>query len=333
MPIPGFRRAYRAPRIARAMTRLVAVAAMFIASLAATGTASAVPASGKQGGASTSLAPSAPANSGHGKAAAKQCFYTFPNCTSTDPTAKFRIVRKADNSSCTFQYTTDWGDGKKYVMSFPGGPNGATLSRFSHTYDVNKPQTWSITVTGVVTSGTSCTANGGTLMFTLLPKLGVGAVRFAPLADQSTNTTPGLPVIKDDGPSVTLDGQRGPTSCDDITSPRSYDYLDCGKPVPTGSPAKVWPVIYAKGDTLTLDQVVFVANGQVPSPQLTATASISGSATASFSLPATTLSQAAAGSGYLLTASALTFPGALPAVPGRDKLTIKSTVTDLTSRI
>lgn len=322
MPITGFR---------RARTYAIAVAAMLIASLAAAGAANAAPASGNQMGASTSLAPSAPASASHGKAAPKKCFYTFPNCTSTDPTANFRIVSNGDTSSCTFKYTTDWGDGKTDVKSFPGGPNGATLGKFSHTYDDKKPQTWSITVTGAVTSGTSCTANGGTLMFTLLPKLGVGAVRFAPLADQSTNTTPGLPVIKDDGSSFTLDGQWGPTGCDDIASPRSYDYLDCGKPVPTGSPAKIWPVIYAKGDRLTLDQVVFVANGQVPNPQVTATAAISGSATASFSLPATTLSQAPAGSGYLLTGSSLTLTGALPHVPGRDRLIIKWTVTDLNS--
>jgi hypothetical protein len=263
-------------------------------------------------------------------AGAKQCFYTFPNCTSTDPTAKFRIVSNGDTSSCMFTYTTAWGDGKSSTKSFPGGPDGATLATFGHTYNDKKPQTWTLTVTGTVTSGT-CGANGGTLMFTLLPKLGVGAVRFAPLADQSMNTTPGLPVIKDDGPSLTMDHGWGPVSCDGITSPREYDYEDCGTPVPTGTPAKIWPVIYAAGGALTLDQAVFAANGQVPDPQLTATASLSGSATAHFSLAATPLSQAAAGSGYLLTGSSLTFTGTLPDVPGRDLLTIKWTVTDLAS--
>ncbi|HEY2577121.1 MAG TPA: hypothetical protein VGI74_12525, partial [Streptosporangiaceae bacterium] len=306
---------------------VIAVAAMLTAALGPAGAVRAAPASVPPGALIAAVG-----GSGHEApaAGAQQCFYTFPNCTSTDPTAEFRIVSNGDTSSCTFQYKSVWGDGKTSTKSFPGGPDGATLATFSHTYNKKMPQTWTISLTGTVTSGT-CGADSGTLMFTLLPKLGVGAVRFAPLAGQSTNTTPGLPVIKDDGPSPTMDNQWGPTSCDGITSPRDYDYEDCAKPVPSGSPAKIWPVIYASGSTLTIDQAVFAANGQVPDPQLTATASLSGSATASFSLPATTLSQAKAGSGYLLTGSSLTFTGALPDVPGRDKLTIKWTVTDLAS--
>jgi hypothetical protein len=326
----------RAPHLPGAGTRVlvVAVAVMLTAALGPAGGAA-----GAVRGAPAATPPRAAigavASGGHeGPAAgAQQCFYTFPNCTSTDPTAEFRIVSNGDTSACTFTYTVNWGDGEIITPPpFPGGPDGSTLHTFKHVYDKTKPQTWTVTVSGTATG--DCTAAGGTLMFTLLPKLGVGAVRFAPLADQTTNTTPGLPVIKDDGPSFTMDHDYGPTSCDGIASPRDYDYESCGTPVPSGSPDKIWPVIYASGDSLTMDQVVFAANGQVPDPQLTATASISGSATASFTLPATALTQTAGtGSGYLLTGSSLTFDGALPDVPGRDLLTVKWTVTDLTSGV
>jgi hypothetical protein len=314
---------------------VAAVAAMLIPALGLASGAAGVT-SAAAGGAPPAAVIGAPASGGQGALtgqAGKQCFYTFPNCTTTNPAVKFRIVSNGDTSACTFHYATDWGDGKSDNKSFPGGADGATLATFSHTYDDSKPQTWTINVSGAVTSGTNCTANGGTLMFTLLPKLGVGAARFAPLAGQSKNSTPGLPVIKDNGPSLTTDHQWGPASCDDISSPRDYDYLNCDKPVPSGTPAKVWPVVYAKGGTLTVDQAVFVANGQVPNPEVTATATLSGSATASFTLPATVLTQAKAGGGYLLTGSSLTFTGALPNVPGRDTLTIKWTVTDLNSGV
>ena len=178
-------------------------------------------------------------------------------------------------------------------------------------------------------TGNSGTGNSGTGNSGCPVNLGVGAVRFAPASGQ-TNSTPGLPVIKDDG-AITMDHSWGPDSCDDIASPKSYDYLDCGKPVPSGSLAKNWPVIYAAGDTLTVDQVVFVATGQVTNPQLTATASVTGSATASLSLAAVTLGQAQVGSRYQLTANSLTFTGTLPAVAGLDTLTITWTVTDGTS--
>lgn len=335
MMIFRLRRPRPGPGIACAGVRarilaVTAVAAMVVATLGlAGGTA------GVARAAAAGARPGAWIGAARLPAGAQGCFDTFPNCTSTDPSVEFTIVNSGDTSSCTFKFTVDWGDKHSDTQTFPGSPNDGVIATFDHTYDKKMPQTWTITVTGEVLSNTNpsitCTATGSTLMFTLLPELGVGAVRFSPLAGQSDNTTPGLPVIKDDGPSVTMDDQWGPTSCGDIISPRKYDYLDCRKPVPSGSPAKIWPVIYAKGDALTIDQVVFAANGQVPDPQLTATASISGSARVSLRLPATALSQAKAGSGYLLTANSLTFTGALPDVPGRDKLTIKWTVTDLSS--
>lgn len=156
-------------------------------------------------------------------------------------------------------------------------------------------------------------------------------MRFAP-SGQSAPGTPGLPVISDTATLYTTDDKWGPTSCDDIASPRSYDYLDCGQAVPAGSPStKVWPVIYAAGQTLTINQVVFVASRHVQNPQLTATVSVSGPAPASLSLPATTLRQAKVGSKYQLSADSLTFTGSLPGVPGRDQMTITWTVADATS--
>jgi hypothetical protein len=156
-------------------------------------------------------------------------------------------------------------------------------------------------------------------------ELGVGAVRFAPVGS-SDSSVPGLPVIKDDG-ELTLDDQWGPDSCDGISVPRNYDYLACGRPVPSGSLKKAWPVIYAAGSALTVDEVVLVATGEIPNPQLTATASVSGSATASLSLDTTAMSESKVGSVYLLTGKLLSFTGTMPNVPGKDTLAITWTVT------
>lgn len=339
MPIFGSKRARRlrgAAHMAGVAARLramaiVVVVALVTTSLAVAGAAKAAPAGG-QGRASASLAVSGLQSASSGAAAAKQCFYTFPDCTSTNPAVEFSIVSSGDTSSCTFSYTTVWDDGKTDVKSFSGGADGATLAKFTHTYDKQKPKTWAITVTGVVTSGTTCVANGGTLMFTLLPDLGVAAVRFAADSDLKA-TTPGLPVVKDDGGKVVDRGKWGPEACNGLSGLRSFDYVDCGAPVPTGSKDKDWPVIYSKGDSLTLDEVRFVENGQVPSPQVSATATVSGSGSASLSLPATSLTQAKAGSGFSLTGSGLAFTGSLPKVPGRDTLTIKWTITDVLSGV
>jgi hypothetical protein len=58
----------------------------------------------------------------------KQCFYTFPNCSSTNPTAQFTIVSSGDTSSCVFQYTTGWGDGTTETQSFRGRTCSGTVS-------------------------------------------------------------------------------------------------------------------------------------------------------------------------------------------------------------
>lgn len=332
MPRFGLRRA-AGPRRAHGavsgpIAAVLAVALTVIAMLAAGGAASA--AAGGRGTPVDSAVLASSVTAGSGTSGAQQCFYTFPDCTSTNPTVKFSVTSSGDTSSCTFQYTTVWGDGKTDVQSFPGGADGATLATFTHTYDKNTPKTWTINVTGVVTSGTTCTANGGTLMFTLPPDLGVAAVRFA-AASGLTAITPGLPVVKDDGGKLVDRSAWGPDSCNGVPAPKTFDYLDCGAPVPTGAVAKNWPVIYAEGRSLTLSQVIFAENGQATDPQLTATATVSGDGSASLTLAATPLSQAAAGGGYELTGSDLAFAGTLPSVPGRDTLTIQWTVTDADS--
>lgn len=272
-----------------------------------------------------SASASAPAD------AEKECFYTVPDCSSTDPTVEFEIVSQGDTSSCTFQYTTDWGDKTSETKSFPGGADGSVGATFTHTYDKSKPATYTVTVTGQTTSG-SCSANGGTLQFTLTAAVGVAAVRFAAVGAREL-TTPGLPVIKDDGSSLTHDRSWRPASCTGIAEPRDFDYVDCGSPLPNGTPDKNWPVIYVAGTALTVNEVVLAANGPVTSPQLTATATVSGpgSASASLTLPATSLTSAKVSDGYQLTASALDFSGTLPTVPGRDELTITWTVTETDS--
>jgi hypothetical protein len=279
------------------------------------------------GGARSAAARSAAGRPAAGKKAAaageKECFYTIPDCASTDPTVEFGIASNGDTSGCTFSYTVDWGDKTSETKSFPGGADGSLLATFTHTYDKTKPDTYTIDVAGTTTQG-SCTAESGTLQFTLTPQAGVAAVRFAP-AGGRTLTTPGLPVIKDDGPSLTKDESWGPTDCNGVPDPRTFDYLDCGSPVPSGTPDKNWPVIFVAGKTLSIDEAVFAANGPVSSPQLTATATVGGS---SLTLAATPLTSAKTSNGYLLTATGLSFTGALPAVPGRDKLSITWTVTE-----
>jgi hypothetical protein len=312
--------------------RVMTIATALIACVAMAGTAgaaSASPVGGGQGRASVGLAPAAPVGAAHPDAAPKKCFYQIPNCTSANPSVAFRIISNGDTSMCTFQTTTDWGDGKSDSQTYPGGANGATLARFSHTYDKDKPKTWTLTISSATLTGICGSANG-TLQFTLLPDLGTAAVRFAPLADQKTNGTPGQPVIKDDGGSFVLDGESGPASCNDVPSPREFDYLDCGTPLPTGSKAKDWPVIYAKGDKLTINQVIFAANGKTPNPVVTATATFVGSGSGTQTLKETALTQKSAGGagGFELAGDNLTFDGVLPDVPGRDELSIDWTVTD-----
>ena len=95
----------------------------------------------------------------------KQCFYTYPSCSSSNPSVKFTIVSDGDTSGCTFQTTADWGDKSSSTQTYAGGANGSTMATFDHTY-TDEPRTYTITVTSETTVGACGNANG-TLDFTL----------------------------------------------------------------------------------------------------------------------------------------------------------------------
>lgn len=76
--------------------------------------------------------------------------------------------------------------------------------------------------------------------------------------------------------------RHGPDSRNAVTKPKTFDYLDHGTPVPTGTKPKNWPVIYAESDTL--NQFIFAENGQMPNTQLTATTTVSGTGSVGLTL-------------------------------------------------
>jgi DNA-binding beta-propeller fold protein YncE len=158
---------------------------------------------------------------------------------------------------------------------------------------------------------------------------GIAAVRFAPLSLPNGNDTPGLPVIDDDVNPVGRDHSWGPATCPDgLAKPQSYDYLDCTSP-PSGTPSKDWPVIYAAGDALTIDQAVFFSPNQLPDPQLTATAVVTngGQTLASLTLAPVFISSTLVDGNYeLSTTKPLDFTGQLPSQPGADQLSITWTI-------
>jgi hypothetical protein len=98
-------------------------------------------------------------------AAAKKCFYTIPDCASSNPDVSFTITSIGDTSGCTFKTTVDWGDGKSGTASYPGGSDGSTLETFKHSY-AKRAAVFDITVTSTTTAG-SCGAANGPLQFTL----------------------------------------------------------------------------------------------------------------------------------------------------------------------
>ncbi len=266
-----------------------------------------------------------------------ECFYTFPDCSSTDPTVMNQITNSGDTSSCTFKFDVDWGDGHSDSQTFQGSADDGTIATFTHTYD-DKPASFPVTVTGEVLSNTdpsvTCTATGSNLKFHLTPAAGLVGLRFA-AADADSLNTPGLPVIKDDGPDLTSDRGWGPQACDGIDDPTSFDYLNCGSPVPQGgADDKNWPVIFVAGSPLTISKVVFVANGKIIDPELTANASVRcDSGAFSFPVLATRpMTEKKAGDLYQLAAIKLTFTGAnLPAGAGQCAIYVDWTVTEPSS--
>ena len=106
-------------------------------------------------------------------AAAKECFYTIPSCSSSNPSVNFSIVSVGNTSGCTSKDTVEWGDKSSTTKTYRGGPNGSTLVAFDHTYK-DGPRRYTITITGETVSGDCGTLTGATLYFTL-PKTTVHA--------------------------------------------------------------------------------------------------------------------------------------------------------------
>lgn len=151
----------RAGRLTQRLT--IVIAAMTTVGLCLAGSAQAT--LGHHAGAAMIQRSGAGAGDSPAVGLPKKCFYSIPDCTSSDPDVSFRIVSNGGTTDCTFQYTTDWGDGTSSIKTFPGGPDGSTLWTFQHKY-VNKPSSYTVTVTGETTVG-SCGAISGTLQFTL----------------------------------------------------------------------------------------------------------------------------------------------------------------------
>ena len=262
--------------------------------------------------------PRSPEDSG------QQCFYTFPDCTSSDPDATFGLASAGDSTGCGFHGDVDWGDGTTTSEDFPGGPDQSLLVTFDHTYA--QQGTYSIAWSVTVTSGTSCVGSSDTFQFTYAT-VAAAAVRFAPLT-ATTPGTPGLPVIKDDLLSngqadPVLDHEFGPANCAGLDSPEDYDWLNCSASG-TGSLSKNWPVIYPAGGTVTIDEAVFISPTDLTGAQLSATAEVGGQ---TLTLAATPLTSTQAGDDYQLTAGNLAFSGTLPATPGAFDLDITWSVT------
>jgi hypothetical protein len=161
----------RGKRVARS---LAVVAALLMIGVSLGGTAQAQSGVNADGSA-IGLAVSVGAQST--TASDKQCFYTYPSCSSSDPSVKFTIVSDGVTSGCTFQTTADWGDKSSSTQTYAGGADGSTMATFDHTY-IDEPRTYTITVTSETTVGACGNANG-TLDFTLASACTSGAAATA----------------------------------------------------------------------------------------------------------------------------------------------------------
>jgi hypothetical protein len=128
------------------------------------------------------------------------------------------------------------------------------------------------------------------------------------------------------GPRYRLSPDDAEDSCNGVTKPKTFDCLDHGTPVPTGTKAKNWPVIYAENDTL--NQVIVAENGQMPNPQLTATATAPGTGSVSLTLTPEALLTRGTAVAYLslLATSAVSRPTAAALKPLTSRLSV--TVTE-----
>lgn len=99
----------------------------------------------------------------------QQCFFSFPACSSADPTVTFVMASQGDSTGCTFMQDTSWGDGTAdTVKTYSGGQGGIALTTFTHTYA--SPNTFQISYTINVivnNSQNGCVGGTGDLQFTL----------------------------------------------------------------------------------------------------------------------------------------------------------------------
>jgi PKD repeat protein len=128
----------------------------------------------------------------------QECFFTFPDCTSADPMVAFTMVSSGDSTGCTFKQDTSWGDGTAdTIKTYKGGPKGAALATFTHTYA--EPGTYSISYTITVTKNNgSCQGGTGGLQFTL-PAPPPANCQAAPVTVPATSVS--VPI---DGTQVTV---------------------------------------------------------------------------------------------------------------------------------
>jgi hypothetical protein len=229
------------------------------------------------------------------------------NGTSTD------TVSETATPACLTSTGGDDGDTGVLQGTYP---NGTVTLGCSGTYNTGS-DTGSFSITGTLTVGGGQCAAAGSIVC-------IAAVRYAPRADDDDNNTPGLPVIKDDGPEPVFDHDYGSDlSCNGLADPQDYDWLDCAS---SGTPDKDWPVIYAARDALDVDAVVLFSTVKLQNPGLTATATVGGQ---TLTLPCTSLTSTALADGkYELSADGLGFSGNLPSTPSDSQLTIDWTVTE-----
>jgi hypothetical protein len=98
----------------------------------------------------------------------QECFFTFPSCTSADPTVTFVMSSNGDSTGCTFQQDTAWGDGSAdTVKTYQGGKPGTALATFTHTYAAPGTYQISYTINVTVNPRNSCTGGSGGLQFML----------------------------------------------------------------------------------------------------------------------------------------------------------------------
>jgi hypothetical protein len=233
-----------------------------------------------------------------------------PSAEGCSPGSSTGTVNESAEPECLTSTGGSDGDGGVLQGTYPDGTVSLSCSG---TYN-SGTDTGSFSITGTLTvGGGSCT---GSIVC-------IAAVRYAPVADHDPST-PGLPVIKDDGAAPETDHSYGAgISCGPLGDPQDYDWLDC---TGSGTTDKAWPVIYTANHVLDIDAVVLFSTVQFPDPKLTATAMIGGQTLTLDSTDMTTSATATDGK-YELSAASLAFTGQLPATAGVDQLQISWTVT------